>query len=90
MSSKSEVVRVVKSKIKEHYGKTLNQLKVDIMVSYHKNGYGCSDHFPSKHGYSIFYTDNDNFMQGEKNGGGKGFFVRINLVGMCRDIKLSK
>jgi hypothetical protein len=81
-----EAAKKVKSMIKKDFGKSFTELKKDILSTMK---YGCSDHFKSKkNGYSVFYTDNSNFMQGKSNGGGKGFYARVYFVGMCKDIKL--
>lgn len=88
-ASKTQVVKDILSNIEKHFGKSFESLKKEVKENAEKGGYGCSDHFDSKNGYSIFYTTNTNFMQGVNNGGGKGFFARLRGVGMCKDIKLS-
>ena len=75
--------------IEPDFGKSFDELKKEVFANYKKSGYGCSDHFKGKQGYSIFYTDNNNFMQGVRNGGGRGYFARLQFVGMCTSIKLS-
>lgn len=83
---KTELINV---SIPRDFGKSFNALKKDIYKSYLADGYGMSDLFKSNnHGYSIFYTDNDNYMQGIKNGGGAGYFARLQGVGLVRTIKL--
>ena len=84
-----EAKKKVLELIPTDFNKSFDDLKKDVFANYKKSGYGCSDHFKSKQGYSIFYTDNNNFMQGAKNGGGKGYFARLQGVGMCSDVKLS-
>lgn len=79
----------VLSMIQADFGKSFEDLKTEVFDNYKKSGYGCSDHFKSPNGYSIFYTDNNNFMQGVKNGGGKGYFARLYFVGMSSNVKLS-
>ena len=68
----------------------INEVKKELVANCDKNGYGSSDHIKVKDkGYSLFYTENTNFMGGANNGGGKGFFARLYFVGLCKDIKLA-
>lgn len=86
--TKQEAAKKVKSMIKADFGMSFTELKKEIKKTYHPAfGY---DHFKSKNGYSIFYTDNSNYQQGISNGGGKGFYARLNGVGMSSTVKLSK
>jgi len=83
----AEIKNKVKEMVKSDFGKSFTQLKKDIMSTIGKNS-SVSDFFKSKNGYSIFYTSNTNYMQGIKNGGGKGFYASINFVGMSKTVKL--
>ena len=83
--TKLKASKKVKSMIKKDFGMTFTELKKQILKTVE---YGCSDHFKSKNGYSIFYTDNSNYMQGKKNGGGKGFYAQLQHVGLSRTVKL--
>jgi len=78
---------IIKSMIKSDFGMTFTELKKEIMKTLDCAG-SSSDHFKSKRGYSIFYTDNDNYMQGEWNGGGKGFYASVQGVGSSKYVKL--
>lgn len=70
-------------------GKSFAAVQKELVASCDKNGYGSSDHIQVKeNGYSLFYTENENFMGGSKNGGGKGFYARLKFVGLSKDIKL--
>ena len=66
-------------RIKKDFGKTFSALKPVLKEGEWLEG----------NGYTLFYTSNNNFQNGAKNGGGKGYFVRINLVGMVREIKIA-
>jgi len=82
----TQLSKKVKLMVKSDFGMTFTELKKVIKKTYtHQSG---SDHFKSKNGYSVFYTGNDNYMQGKKNGGGVGFYASLNGVGVCRTIKL--
>ena len=83
--TKLEASKKVKSMIKKDFGMTFTESKREILKTVK---HGASDHFKSKNGYSIMYTDNTNFMQGEKNGGGKGFYAQLQHVGLSRTVKL--
>jgi len=81
--SKTKVLNL----IKKDFGKSFTELKKDILKTLE---FGASKHFKSElNGYSIFYTENNNFMGGIKNGGGKGFFAKLNGVGVSYNVKLS-
>ena len=81
-----EVAEKVKSMVLEDFGVSFSELKEKIKKTYDPClGY---DSFESTRGYSIFYTDNSNFEQGIKNGGGVGFYARLSGVGTYRTIKL--
>ena len=84
--TKAEAKAKVKSMIQDDFGMTFSELKKEIMKTF--NPVSGSDHFKSENGYSIFYTDNDNYMQGAQNGGGKGFFAVLRGVGLSSTIKL--
>ena len=86
----SEAKNKVLKMIQTDLGKSFNEVKKELVANCDKNGYGCSDHIKVKeNGYSLFYTENTNFMGGSANGGGKGFFARLYFVGLCKDIKLA-
>ncbi len=85
--TKQEASKKVKGMIKADFGISFTELKKEIMKTVDSPG-SSSDHFKSKNGYSIFYTDNANYMKGAWNGGGKGFFASLNGVGTCSTIKL--
>jgi len=87
--TKQETSKKVKGMIKADFGMSFTELKKEIIKTVDYPG-SSSDHFKSKRGYAIFYTDNDNYMQGAWNGGGKGFFASLQGVGTCSVIKLSK
>lgn len=84
-----EAKNKVLSMIPTDLGKSFADVKKELVANCDKNGYGCSDHIEVKqNGYSLFYTENANFMGGVNNGGGKGFFARLYFVGLCKDVKL--
>ena len=85
--TKQEASKKVKSMIKKDFGMSFSNLKREIKKTLDCPG-SSSNHFKSKNGYSIFYTDNSNYMQGVKNGGGKGFFASLQGVGSCSTVKL--
>lgn len=88
--SKSEIQDDIKNRmVPQDFNKPFEELKKDIYANYKKGGSGSSDRFYGKQGYSIFYTDNNNFMQGTKNGGGAGYFAVLQYVGMTSTIKIS-
>jgi hypothetical protein len=87
-----------KEEIKSHliqcaektFSKDIESIKKDLYKSCKKNAYGCSDYLADKeNGYSLFYTDNQNFCNGEKNGYGAGYYARLKFTGFTNDIKLS-
>lgn len=80
-----EAKKFISGDIEKSFGKPFELLKKDILKTIK---YGSSDHFKSKNGYSLFFTDNENFMQGKHNGGGTGFYARLQFCGSCRDIKI--
>jgi|TARA_Y100000310_G_C20665005_1_gene807005 hypothetical protein len=82
----TQLAKKVKAMIKKDFGMTFTELK-NVIKKTHTPQCG-SDHFKSENGYSVFYTDNDNYMQGKRNGGGVGFYASLNGVGFCRTIKL--
>lgn len=75
----------IKNKIPEDFGKSWSDLKKDILKTVE---FGSSNHFKSKNGYSVFYTENTNFMQGKNNGGGAGFYAQLHYTGFSKTIKL--
>ena len=81
-----QLSKKVKGMIKADFGMTFTALKKDIKATL-VDGCG-SDHFKSDNGYSVFYTDNDYYMQGKRNGGGVGFYASLRGVGASRTIKL--
>ena len=84
--TKNEALNFIKNKIPEDFGKSWEELKKDILKTVEL---GSSNHFKSaKNGYSIFYTNNKNYMQGEKNGGGDGFFAQLHYTGFSKTIKI--
>ncbi len=83
--TKQDAAKKVKGMIKKDFGVSFTQLKIKIKKTLDN---GSSDHFKSKNGYSIFYTDNSNFMQGRENGGGKGYYAVLQYIGMCSTVKL--
>lgn len=86
LEAKNKVLKMIPT----DFGKSFSDLKGDLIKNCDKNGYGCSDHVTSKeNGYSVFYTENSNFMGGIANGGGKGFYARLRFVGLSKDIRLS-
>ena len=86
MNTKQARAKVLRM-IPEDFGISFRELKKQIKET-HSPTCG-SDHFKSKRGYSVFYTDNPNYMQGEANGGGVGYFASLRGVGVSRTIKLS-
>ena len=84
--TKTEAANHVKSMIKDDFNMTLTELKVEIMKTF--NPSTGSDHFKSKNGYSVFYTDNNNYMQGIRNGGGEGYYAVLHGVGVNATIKI--
>ena len=81
-----EASKKVKGMIKKDFGMTFSELKKKIMKTF--DPVMGSDHIKSKNGYSIFYTNNPNYMQGKKNGGGIGFYAVLRGVGVATTVKL--
>lgn len=90
MANVSEVKKKILKMIPDDFGKPFEELKKEILQNEREGRCGASDHFDSGNGYRIFHTSNTNFMQGSHNGGGAGFFARLQGVGMVRDIKISE
>ena len=75
---------------KKTFSKKFEDIKKDIYNSYKANKFGCSDYLTDKeNGYYLFYTDNQNFCNGLKNGYGSGYYARIKLRGYLEHIKIS-
>jgi hypothetical protein len=89
--TKQEVKKIIINKyVPDFFGKKFSELKKEIYNNYLKSEYGCSEYFKdTKNGYSIFYTGNKNHLQGSKNGGGEGYFARLNKIGCTDTIKLN-
>ncbi len=88
--TRKEAVQKVRAMIPQDFGMSLKELEQKIFKEAKRESYGYDfPHMKSVNGYTIFYTDNDNFMMGEKNGGGKGFFARLQFTGMTTNIKIS-
>jgi hypothetical protein len=77
----------IKQMIPADFGISFTQLKKQLLDSFDPvNG---SEHYKSKNGYDVFYTNNPNFMQGVKNGGGIGFYAQVRFIpGASTTIKM--
>jgi hypothetical protein len=53
------------------------------------DAYGCNKEFKSGKGFSVRYVSNSNFCGGVANGYGVGLYVRLQYVGMVKDIKIA-
>ena len=87
VKTKAEVIKDVKKSIEKDFQMSFNQFRKKVLSTVSKDG--SSDRFKSNNGYSVFYTTNDNYAQGIKNGYGRGLYVSLQYCGYSKQIKLS-
>jgi len=79
-----EIVKLVTEKmIPEDFKMSYSKLKKSLTA----DEYDCKQ-IRGKQGYSIMYTPNHNFQQGIKNGGGRGWYIKLQFTGTIRTIKI--
>jgi len=87
--TKQQINIYIKKCAKKTFNKSLTEIKKDLKENCIKNGFGCSDYLKdNKNGFLLFYTENENFCNGIKNGFGAGFYARLKFCGFVKDIKL--
>ena len=88
--TKEQVKKHIIKCAKKTFSKSFQDIKKDIYNSYKKNDFGCSDYLTDKkNGYYLFFTDNQNFCNGKKNGFGAGYYARLKYCGYVEHIKIS-
>lgn len=88
--TEKEAQKVILPMIEKDFGKTLEQLKIELKEKAVKSqtDWKIETHLRSSNGYSLFYNVNPNFKQGLKNGGGVGLFATLQGVGMVQTVRL--
>lgn len=67
-------------------GQTIETVRQFLIKSLDRSG--CSELTYKNGGFRLFYTTNDNFQQGIRNGGGAGMYAALKFCGYYKTVKL--
>jgi len=82
----SEIQSKILKEIPQHFGEpTMAIFKRLKKQAGHDSS---SDHVDSKQGYRLFYTANENYAGGKRNGYGRGMYATLQHVGMTSTVKI--